>query len=142
MMLFHDALTNDTTRYGTGDFTCLTKSDPNIDGDLPGNKAGWSDKTRDPFATYGPFFPGYCAAAQQFAIDAAKLQECDNEKCACPRVPSTGATRFFGVDGKELCFLRLCFTMPIACPGQTDDLGKSRFDSAMSRKKESNNLCH
>lgn len=76
MMLFHEALVNDTTLYGTTGYECPGEN---------GKKSAWTDLTKKPASTNGPFFPGYCAAAQQFAIDASKNLKCDNEKCACPR---------------------------------------------------------
>lgn len=122
MMLFHEALVNDTSLYGEDGYTCpsdgTTQTETN---DLSGEKNDWQDLTVEPASLYGNFFPGYCTAAQQSALDAASTTTCDEEQCACPTVPSTSATRFFGVNGKKLCFLRICMTMPTVCPSQTND---------------------
>jgi len=122
MMLFHDALVNDTTLYGEDGYTCPSKGASQTESnDLSGEKFDWQDLTVEPASLYGNFFPGYCTAAQQSAIDDATTTICDEEQCACPTVPSTSATRFFGVNGKKLCFLRICMTMPTVCPAHTDD---------------------
>ena len=125
MWNFQKALLNDTTRYGVsdalGDDTCKTIPPNGTVREVPGNKAQWADITSYPAAEFGSFFPGYCASAREAAKLTALSATCVDEKCGCPRIPDTGFTRFFGIADKELCFLRLCITSPLACPAHTND---------------------
>jgi len=116
MVRFNEALIHDTTLYGEPGFACPTE--PN---GLSGVKSDWQDFTRPPAAEHGPFFPGYCEAAKEAAISAALRTTCTVEQCACPVVPRNGFTEFFGIDGDELCFLRVCASSAQACPGHTND---------------------
>lgn len=121
MTRFYEALINDTSLYGEEGYTCPTEDSSPAAYNPSGRKEDWEDLTIEPASLYGNFFPGFCTSAQQSAIDQAASTTCEDEQCACPVIPSTSATRWFGVDGKKLCFLRLCMSMPTVCPAQTDD---------------------
>eukprot|EP00545_Synedropsis_sp_CCMP1620_P006738 CAMPEP_0119007304 /NCGR_PEP_ID=MMETSP1176-20130426/2921_1 /TAXON_ID=265551 /ORGANISM="Synedropsis recta cf, Strain CCMP1620" /LENGTH=750 /DNA_ID=CAMNT_0006959423 /DNA_START=35 /DNA_END=2284 /DNA_ORIENTATION=+ len=124
---FKGALLNDTTRYGernVGDCAEIPETD-NVRG-LTGNKDEWSDVRKFPASEFGTFFPGYCQSARELAIQMALTTTCEVTQCACPRLPNTGAFKFFGVGGDEVCIMRVCASSPNACPGQTNDyLGNS-----------------
>jgi hypothetical protein len=125
MNVFQEALWNDTTRYGVhddmGDHSCPDIPASGVARRVPGLKSQWSDITQYPASEFGSFFPGYCSSAREAAKISALSVPCHEEKCACPQVPSTTSTRFFGIDGDELCHLRICIKSPIACPGHTKD---------------------
>ena len=127
MFRMQKALVNDTSRYGMArdtihaDHTCVTIPASGGVREVPGNKNQWADITAYPAAEFGSFFPGYCNSAREAAKLAALSITCVDEKCACPRIPSTGFTRFLGIDGDELCWLRICISSPLACPAHTND---------------------
>lgn len=124
MSKFKSALLNDTSRYGINEDTRCPAIAPGADGStrgLTGLKNEWEDPTVYPSNEFGTFFPGYCKSAREIAIVAALTVTCSTEQCACPRLPSTGLTRFFNVDGDEVCQMRVCISSPNACPGHTND---------------------
>ena len=134
MWFFQQALLNDTSRYGEDAFSCVDTAEvtktTHADGSttevenkfISGKKKNWVDITEFPAVEFGSFFPGYCSAAREAAKMSALNVKCTDEKCACPRIPSTGFTRFFGIDGNEVCSMRICLSSPMACPGHTNDV--------------------
>ncbi|KAI2497304.1 hypothetical protein MHU86_17177 [Fragilaria crotonensis] len=53
------------------------------------------------------------AGAREAAKLTALSATCVDEKCGCPRIPSTGFTRFFGIDNLEVCWVaRICLRSP------------------------------
>lgn len=110
---FHKALVADTALYGkeSEGYQCRDTSEPSI----PGSKEKWADPTSHPASVYGPFFPGYCAAALEAAIQAAKTATCTRQKCVCPRVKK-GFIKF------KCCWCaKYCFDIPFACPRHADE---------------------
>lgn len=109
---FQDALLKDTALYGTPKFPC--KDAVGRDGEVvSGMKNDWKNPTVPPASTYGPFFPGYCGAALEAALNSARELACTKKMCSCP-------TKL--VLGKQvpLCFLgRACVDVAVACPPHT-----------------------
>jgi hypothetical protein len=126
MMAFKAALLEDVTLYGESGYACPSVR-PKPDRDqLSGSKDEWTSLSSYPASEFGTFFPGYCQASREIAIQVALSTTCTTEKCACPKLPSTGLTKFFGVDGDEVCMMRVCLSSPNACPSHTTDyLGNS-----------------
>ena len=100
--IFNRALKDDVTLYGTkngtADYTC-----PPI-GTVTGRKDEWVETVEN-----GPFFPGYCAQAQEQAIELARNAMCTTSHCVCPKV--------LGL----VCVKGACVDIQIPCPRQTYD---------------------
>jgi len=80
---FRDALLNDTTLYGTPGYECPDPTNGGIS-----TKKAWKAKNLD--HEYGPYFPGYCSAALDLALEEAMNRECKQKKKLCVKV-------FFGL---------------------------------------------
>lgn len=115
---FHEALVSDTSLYGTQNYQCpdILNNDGTLS--LSGDKNDWQDRTVPPASVNGDFFPGYCGAALQAAIDAAKDTTCSSEFCDCPYIP-----QLFGPPMKTCLggVARICVDIPRACPKHTQD---------------------
>lgn len=115
---FHQALVNDTTLYGSGNYIC-----PDIVSDdgtttLSGNKEDWLDHTVLPASVNGDFFPGYCGAALQAAIESARQTTCVDTICECPLIPQPFGSPIRSCLGG---IARVCIDLPVACPKHTQD---------------------
>ena len=112
--MLRESLQKDASLYGTADYECENRVDETADVngdplDISGNKDDWT-KDRDvyPMSRYGTFFPGYCPAARELALDNAKNEKCEFETC-----------KSHWID--EFLFSLVCITTPFPCPSHTVD---------------------
>ncbi len=91
---FRDALLNDTTRFGESNFKCRGEY---------GSKTRYESADID--LTNGPFFPGYCAAAHELALQNAMKAKCEVKRRVCL---SKYCSWIFGVCCKTITLLETC----------------------------------
>ncbi len=95
---FRDALLNETTLYGTKGFTC---PDPTI-----GSKSLYESENKH--LELGPFFPGYCQAALDLALQNAMQRSCTESRKVC-------------IDDWGFSVLCKTIDLPTSCPPHTYD---------------------
>lgn len=112
---FADLLKKDTSLSGVGSHECKTVNEnkPDANGNIQvvsGRKGDWEDDpSAFPMSMYGTFFPGYCGAAQQVALENAKNTKCQKKHCECYNI-------VLGLGVKEVCV-----TVPYPCAQHTAD---------------------
>ena len=111
---FDDLLRRDTSLYGTAGFKCDNVDDntPDVNGiihEVSGTKADWeNDPFVFPMSKYGNFFPGYCAAAREQALDNIANSQCTDTYCEVFKVIGIGLKT-------------VCVEFPYVCPQHTAD---------------------
>jgi hypothetical protein len=77
---FLRAIRADATLYGQSGHECPDVGNSTDDDFVSGKKAAWQETIQD-----GPFFPGYCAEAQEAAIELARSATCKDTICECAK---------------------------------------------------------
>lgn len=113
---FRDSLLSDTTLYGASSYEC-----PNTGG--IGSKADYLAKKKH--LEFGAYFPGYCGAALELALQNAKSVTCTERIWIC-------------VDDWGACVIGKWINSPITCPSHTYDAeSKDLQDYRTEQRKRS-----